>query len=89
MSRRRPRRGVWVVDRNLHRYWVRLKTGGWPREFGVTAYSEADTLKILRYVAFAPAGRPSASLRAAPACRATGSRTGVRPGPVTWSAPAR
>jgi hypothetical protein len=47
-----------VVDRNLHRYWIQLKTGEWPREFGVTAYTETDALEILRYVAYAPAGLP-------------------------------
>src|SRR5215471_21566188 len=47
-----------VVDRNLHRYWIQLNTDGWPREFGVTAYSQTDALEILRYVAFALAGLP-------------------------------
>jgi hypothetical protein len=47
-----------VVDRNLYRYSIRLKTDGWLREFGVTAYTETDALEILRYVAFAPAGLP-------------------------------
>jgi hypothetical protein len=49
-----------VVDRNLHRYWIRLKikAGGPPREFGVTAYSETDALEILRYVAFSASALP-------------------------------
>jgi len=49
------------VDRSLRRYWVRLKAGeagGREVEFGVTAYTEADALEILRYLAFSPAGLP-------------------------------
>jgi len=57
----KPGERVWVVDRNLHRYWIRLKAGeSVPRElwFGVTAYTQTDALEILRYLAFAPAGLP-------------------------------
>jgi hypothetical protein len=49
------------VDRNLHRYWIRLKAGeagAREAEFGVTAYTETDALEILRYLAFSPAGVP-------------------------------
>jgi hypothetical protein len=50
------------VDRNLHRYWIRLKAGeagAREAEFGVTAYTEADALEILRYLAFSPAVFPN------------------------------
>ena len=42
------------VDRNLHRYWVRLQPSDdlIRGEFGVTAYTEEDALSILAYMAF-------------------------------------
>ncbi len=42
------------VDRNLHRYWVKVAAEGRPSlsQFGVTAFSEADALAILAHVVF-------------------------------------
>ena len=49
------------VDRNLHRYWIRIEPGQaltGEAQFGVTAYSETDALEILRYLVFTTAGLP-------------------------------
>jgi hypothetical protein len=42
------------MDRNRHRYWVRLDRSdvGLTGEFGVTAFDEADASAILRHMAF-------------------------------------
>jgi hypothetical protein len=45
---------IGCVDRNLHRYWIKLDPTGLPSDlgYGVTAYSEPDALGILRHVVF-------------------------------------
>jgi hypothetical protein len=49
-----------TVDRNLHRYWVRLAPTDeqFRREFGVTAFSEEDALAVLAHVVFAGQATP-------------------------------
>jgi len=49
------------VDRNLHRYWIRIEPGQartGEAQFGITAYSETDALEILRYLVFTTADLP-------------------------------
>jgi hypothetical protein len=42
------------MDRNLHRYWIKLDPSGLSSDlgYGVTAFTESDALDILRRVAF-------------------------------------
>jgi hypothetical protein len=48
------------VDRNLRRYWVRLRPTDdqFNREFGVSAFSEDDALAILAHVVFGGRAMP-------------------------------
>jgi hypothetical protein len=48
-----------TVDRNLHRYWIRLAPDDeFRHEFGVTAFSEEDALAILARMVFAGQAMP-------------------------------
>ena len=51
---------IGAMDRNLHRYWIRLQPGpgASSSEFGVTAYSEADALGIIKHVVFPGSAMP-------------------------------